>query len=164
MVSFKALTLAIAATAVSAQINGNFVDGAKEAMTNHQQVVDTLNRQIAQDPAHANADRMVAAITGADSQIDNAIATSSQALAPLTGGASLAVASFLLGPFVQSVTNGAEVMLANMVGGAEDSVQTAAKSFAKNLVNLRAQATSYGVQNNRLDYAISRFHEMNLLH
>lgn len=160
MVSYKALFLAVAATAAVAQSNPHVVDGAKEAMINHQQVIDTLNRQIAADPAHATADRLVAAITGADSQIDNAIATTAQALAPFTGGASLAVASFLLGPFVQSVTNGAEVMLANLVGGGIDQFRTAAISYTNNLVNLRAHAASYGMQTTRLDRAISRFHNV----
>lgn len=157
MVSFNTLLVAFVASSAVAQSNPHVVDGAKEAMINHQQVIDTLNRQIATDPSHRNADRLVAAITGADSQIDNAIATSAQALAPFTGGASLAVASFLLGPFVQSVTNGAEVALANMVGGAEDRVQNAARTYANNLVNLRAHAASYGVRNTRLDRAITRF-------
>ena len=162
MVAINSLFIAFAATTAIAQSNPHVVDGAKEAMINHQQVIDTLNRQIAADPSHANADRLVAAITGADSQIDNAIATSAQALAPFTGGASLAVASFLLGPFVQSVTNGAEVALANMVGGAEDRVQNVARTYANNLVNLRAHASSYGVRTHRLDYVISRF--QNMLH
>lgn len=103
------------------------MSGAQGSITNHQQVVDTLNHLLNQaggDP-HANADRMVAYITGADSQIDNAIATISDALAPFTGGASKAIGNFLLGPFVQSVTNGAEVFLANMMGGAADQMDAA---------------------------------------
>ena len=103
------------------------MSGAQGSLTNHQQVVDTLNRLLNQnggDP-HANADRLVAYITGADSQIDNAIATVSDALAPYTGGMSKAIGNFLLGPFVQSVTNGAEVLLANMIGGTADRIDAA---------------------------------------
>lgn len=99
----------------------NDLTGSQNGMINHQQVQDTLNNQLrGNGDIHANADRMTAYITGADSQIDNAIATTSKALAPLTGGLSEAVGNVLLGPFVQSVTNGAEVFLSNMVGGAAD--------------------------------------------
>lgn len=97
------------------------LSGYQGSMINHQQVQDTLNNQLkGNGDIHANADRMVAYITGADSQIDNAIATVSKALGPVTGGLSEAIGNVLLGPFVQSVTNGAEVFLANMVGGAAD--------------------------------------------
>lgn len=173
MVSYNAILLAAAASAAvaapapatnypssprfSTQSNNAWVEGAQESMINHQQVVDTLNRQVASQNGHNNADRIIAAITGADSQIDNAIATVAHAMGPFTGGLSLAVGNFLLGPFVQSVTNGAEVFLGNMIGGAEDRVQNAAASYTSNLSNLRAHAVQYNVNTNRLDRAISRF-------
>ncbi|VVT49278.1 uncharacterized protein SAPINGB_P002192 [Magnusiomyces paraingens] len=160
MVSFNTILAAVAATSVAvAQQNTHanaWVDGAHESMVNHQQVVETYNRQMASTPRQPhNADRIIAAITGADSQIDNAIATVSHALAPFTGGLSLAVGNFLLGPFIQSVTNGAEVMIGNLVGGAEDRMQTAATSYASNLSNLRAQAVRFNVNTSRLDRAIN---------
>lgn len=99
------------------------MDGARGAMTNAQQVQDTLNRQLqSADGAHSNQARVNAFITGADSQIDNAIATIGNFLSPITGGLSKDVADVLLGPFVQSVTNGAEVFLANIIGGGEDQM------------------------------------------
>lgn len=162
MVSFKTLiaatavaSVAVAQQAPNSQHANAWVDGARESMVNHQQVVETYNRQMAADPSHRNADRIIAGITGADSQIDNAIATVAHAMAPFTGGLSLAVGNFLLGPFVQSVTNGAEVMIGNLVGGAEDRMQTAAASYASNLVNLRSQAVRFNVNTSRLDKAIS---------
>lgn len=125
MRSFTGLAiLSIASAAVptgTSQNQYSDLTGAQNSMINHQQVQDTLNNQLKGDGnVHANADRLVAYITGADSQIDNAIATVSKALAPLTGGLSEAVGNVLLGPFVQSVTNGAEVFVANLVGGTED--------------------------------------------
>lgn len=116
------LSLAAAAPPPPTQQNQySDLSGVQGSMINHQQVQDTLNNQLKGDGSiHANADRMVAYITGADSQIDNAIATVSKALAPFTGGLSEAIGNVLLGPFVQSVTNGAEVFVANLVGGAED--------------------------------------------
>lgn len=179
MVSYNALILAVAATAAVAApadsssssrfpanpqfptgSNNAWVEGAHESMVNHQQVVDTLNRQMASNNGHRNADRIIAAVTGADSQIDNAIATVAHALGPFTGGLSLAVGNFLLGPFVQSVTNGAEVFLGNVIGGAEDRVQNAAVSYANNLTNLRAHANTFNINTSRLDRAISRIQAM----
>lgn len=62
---------------------------------------------------------MVAHITGADSQIDNAFATVFKAFYPLIGGFSEAVGSVFVGPFVQAVTNDAEVFVSNLIGGTE---------------------------------------------
>lgn len=102
------------------------MSGVEGSVTNHQQVIDTLNERLQADGGiHANQERITAYITGADSQIDNAIATVSDALAPYTGGISKAIGNFLLGPFVQSVTNGAEVLLANMIGGTADRMDAA---------------------------------------
>ncbi|VVT46104.1 uncharacterized protein SAPINGB_P001049 [Magnusiomyces paraingens] len=170
MVSFKTLSLAVAASAVIAapanqQSTPNFpdpntnawVEGAHESMVNHQQVVETYNRQMQLNPSQPhNADRIIAAITGADSQIDNAIATVAHALAPFTGGLSLAVGNALLGPFAQSVTNGAEVLIGNLVGGAEDRMQTAAAAYTTRLTSLRAQAVRFNVNTSRLDHAITQ--------
>ncbi|VVT57042.1 uncharacterized protein SAPINGB_P005505 [Magnusiomyces paraingens] len=169
MVSIKTLSLALAASAVLAapaqgttpnfpNQNANaWVEGANESMINHQQVVETYNRQMQSNPSQPhNADRIIAAITGADSQIDNAIATVAHALAPFTGGLSLAVGNALLGPFAQSVTNGAEVLIGNLVGGAEDRMQTAAASYTTRLTSLRAQAVRFNVNTSRLDKAITQ--------
>lgn len=79
--SFALLSLFSAETPQgNSQNHYNDLTGAQNGMINHQQVQDTLNNQLrGGGDVHANADRMAAYITGADSQIDNAIATSSKA-------------------------------------------------------------------------------------
>jgi hypothetical protein len=95
-------------------------------VTISKQVVDALSHQLKSHDGHASAEVLLATINGLDAQIDNAAGTISHALAPFTGDLSLAVGNFLLGPFFQTVTNGAEVVLANVVGGAVDRVSTLA--------------------------------------
>lgn len=78
------------------------MSGVEGSVTNHQQVIDTLNERLRADGGvHANQERITA------------------------GGMSKAIGNFLLGPFVQSVTNGAEVLLANMIGGTADRMDAA---------------------------------------
>lgn len=84
--------------------------------------------------------------------IDNGIATVTQVLAPLTGGLSLAVGNALLGPFFQSVTNGAEVVLSNLIGAPVDFVADgAAMALTRTLGNLSSFARQYNVKTDRLD-------------
>ena len=111
---------------VKRQNTADIPSGIKGSMQNAQQVQDTLNRQLQSHDGHAASDVISSFITGADSQIDNAIATVGQFLAPVTLGGSEAVANVLLGPFVQSVTNGAEVLISNLLGGGVDMVSDAA--------------------------------------
>lgn len=161
---FASLTTAAPKGQLDARENA-LLDGAKSGMVNHQQVVDTLTHQLKTQSGHANAERMSAAITGLDSQIDNAIGTAAHALAPFTGGLSMAVGNFLLGPFVQAVTNGAEVALSNMVGGAADMVQNAATaSFVHSMSRLSNQAARVGVNTSRLDKVTSRYRSMMASH
>jgi len=128
------------------------MSGAQGSVTNSRQVQDTLNRQLqANGGAHANQARVNAFITGADSQIDNTIATVSDALAPLTMGASKAIGNVLLGPFVQSVTNGAEVLLSNLIGGGEDLADAQmTASLTGNYAKLSALAAKNNVDASKL--------------
>ena len=129
------------------------MSGAKGAMTNAQQVQDTLNRQLqGNGGAHANQARINAFITGADSQIDNAIATVGDFLSPVTGGVSKGIADVLLGPFVQSVTNGAEVFLSNLIGGGEDMADAEMTAqLTGNYSKLAALATKSNVDASKLN-------------
>jgi len=54
-----------------------------------------------------------------------------------------------LGPFVQSVTNGAEVMISNVVGGSVDIVSDGtAKLFSESLSKLHSLAVKNNVNSN----------------
>lgn len=127
------------------------IDGYHSGLVNSQQTIDTLTRQLQSNNGHAGADVVTAVLTGLDSQIDNGIATVSQALSPLTGGLSMAVGNFLLGPFVQAVTNGAEVAIGNVVGGGADLIAAPVRaSLSNSLTNLIGQANQYNVNTQRL--------------
>ncbi|KAA8897035.1 hypothetical protein TRICI_006797 [Trichomonascus ciferrii] len=111
-----------------------------------------MNAQIREHPEHANAARITTFIQGVDSQIDNAIDTVAHALAPFTGGLSLAIGRALLGPFVQSVTDGAEVFLGNVIGGFLDRTTNPAmiSRLSRSYTNLISQANRYNINTNRL--------------
>lgn len=90
-------------------------------------------------------------ITRADSRIDNADATASDAFFPLTLGLSKAVGNFLLCSFIQSVTNGAKVFVSNLLGGGADLVDVSlASALAGNHSKLAAFATKSGVNTSKL--------------
>jgi hypothetical protein len=162
MVSAKfIITAAIALVAASArplnvkqQIDArdfHVLDGFKSSVTISKQVVDALSHQLKSHDGHASAEVLLATITGLDAQIDNAAGTVSHALAPFTGNLSLAVGNFLLGPFFQSVTNGAEVLLSNIVGGAVDGVSApAVAALSGNINKLTSQAARYHINTEKL--------------
>lgn len=128
------------------------LSGFEGAMTNHKQTQDTLNRQLQAHNGHAAQAEINAFITGADSQIDNTIATVTDALSPLTLGLSKAVGNFLLGPVVQSVTNGAEVFLSNLIGGGVDLVDNQLVSMlTKSYSKLASLATKNNIDASRLE-------------
>ena len=139
----------ISAHTTRAKRDDGGMSGIKGAITNFKQTVDTMKQNM-QDRKGTNArDTVDAFITGADSQIDNAAATISQGLNGVTLGISGKIGDFLLGPFVQSVTNGAEVMISNVVGGSVDIVSDGtAKLFSESLSKLHSLAVKNNVNSN----------------
>lgn len=131
-----------------------FLNGAHDSVVNSVQQIDKLNAAIREHPEHAGAMTAATFAQATDSQIDNAISIVANALAPLTGGLSVAVGQAVLGPFVQSVTDGAEVFLGNIVGGAFDLAANPQmiSNLAKSYNNLVSQANNYHVNTSRLQY------------
>ncbi|PRT55773.1 hypothetical protein B9G98_03393 [Wickerhamiella sorbophila] len=121
------------------------LDGIKGSATNAAQTVETLLKQLTRNDGHPTADVISAFITGLDSQADNLLNAVSVALGPLTFGVSNLVGDTLLGPFFQSLTNGAEVLIANVAGGAVDLVTQPALQL---LVHTLSRAVSLGKKNN----------------
>lgn len=121
------------------------LDGIKGSATNAAQTVETLLKQLTRNDGHPAADVVSAFITGLDSQADNLINAVSVALGPLTFGVSNLVGDAILGPVFQSVTNGAEVLIANLAGGAVDLVTQPALQL---LVHTLSRAVSLGKKNN----------------
>lgn len=97
-------------------------DAIKGGATNAEQTIQTLIRQLKSNDGHPTADVLSAFITGLDSQADNLVNMVATALGPLTFGVSNLVGDAILGPVFQSITNGAEVLIANIAGGAVDLV------------------------------------------
>lgn len=70
----------------------------------------------------------------------------SDALAPFSFGRSKAIVNVHLGPFAQSMTNGAEVLISNLIGGGIDLISDGAiKIFSEALNNLSKTATKVGL-------------------
>jgi predicted PurR-regulated permease PerM len=129
-----------------------FLNGIQGSVQNFQQKVDELGQEIRQNPSKAGSATVTAFIQGLDSQIDNAISTVASALSPLTGGLSEAVGHAILGPFFQSVTDGAEVLIGNIVGGAVDLVGAPIIStFSQTLSNLISQGNQYNIDTSKLE-------------
>lgn len=99
--------------------SGN-LDGVNGAVNNFKTTMTALMNEINNDPGHSGADTLVAILTGLDAQTDNLAATILNTLNPVTFGLSGDLGDFLLGPIVQGLTNGAEVMIGNLLGGAVD--------------------------------------------
>jgi hypothetical protein len=130
------------------------LNGVHGSVLNSVQQIDKLNAAIREHPEHAGAMTAATFAQATDSQIDNAISTVANALSPLTGGISVAIGQAILGPFVQSITDGAEVFLGNVVGGGFDLVANPQmiSNLAKSYTNLISQANKYNINTNRLQY------------
>ncbi|VVT57214.1 uncharacterized protein SAPINGB_P005591 [Magnusiomyces paraingens] len=117
------------------------VNGAKSGMINARQQVESLVRGFQSNDGHPTADAVKAFITGLDGQIDNSIGVVADLLSPVTFGASKAVEGAILGPFFQSLTDGTEVAISNLVGMPIDAVLGGSiQSLANNMNKLVGQA------------------------
>uniref|UniRef100_A0A060SZS9 ARAD1C03080p n=1 Tax=Blastobotrys adeninivorans TaxID=409370 RepID=A0A060SZS9_BLAAD len=97
-------------------------DGIQSGIDNaHQRISSTVNdlRNLGNRPAAAVLTNLV---TGLDGQIDNVLGIIGSALAPDTLGLSNVVIGAILGPTFQSITDGVEVLIGNVGGGAIDAV------------------------------------------
>jgi predicted PurR-regulated permease PerM len=156
VLSGSAMLVSAAPTPESEELvlrSGNvFLNGIQGSVQNFQQKVDELSQEVQRNPGRAGSATVTAFIQGLDSQIDNAISTVSAALSPLTGGLSEAVGQAILGPFFQSVTDGAEVLIGNVLGGAVDLVASPiVATFSLTLSNLVNQGAQYNIDTSRLE-------------
>ncbi|CAN6663692.1 hypothetical protein TRVA0_035S00760 [Trichomonascus vanleenenianus] len=147
-------TALAAATAPGAALEARqfaLLDGARNSVQNARQHVDSVVNNYRKNPDRAGAAAVTSVLTGLDSQIDTAIATVSNALAPFTFGVSKAIGGALLGPFAQSVTDGLEVVIGNVVGGAFDlATSPITGSLQRNIARLIQQSQEYGMNVSRL--------------
>lgn len=120
-------------------------DAIKGGATNAEQTIETLIKQLGRNDGHPAADAVSALITGLDSQIDNLINMVATALGPLTFGVSNLVGDAILGPVFQSITNGAEVVISNLAGGAVDLVT---QPVIQLFVHTLSRAVEMGKKNN----------------
>lgn len=122
------------------------VNGVKSGVINARQQVDSMVRGFKSNDGHPTADVLKAFITGLDGQIDNGIGIVADLLSPVTFGASHALEGAILGPWFQSVTDGVEVAVANLVGMPIDAVLGAPiQSLANNMSKMIAQANALSV-------------------
>lgn len=125
------------------------VNGVKSGVTNAQQQVQSLVHNFQSGDGHPTADAVKAFITGLDGQIDNGIGVVSDLLSPVTFGLSNQLEGAILGPFFQSVTDGAEVAISNIVGMPIDAVLgSSIESLGNNMGKLVNQATQLGIDKN----------------
>ena len=129
--------------------------GLHNAITNSKQVIDTLAGQIKSGDGHAVASSLNALITGTDSQIDNVLGmlTDSKMLTYASLGLNKDIGNFLLGDFFQSVTNGVEVLIGNIGGGAIDMITDGGvKDLSEAIGKLNDMASKdYHVSDNKIN-------------
>lgn len=152
------LSTALVAALVSAYSNERrdqynpvdiIVNGVKSGMVNARQQMDSLVRGFQTQDGHPTADALRAFITGLDGQIDNSIGVVADLLSPVTFGASRAVEGAILGPFFQSVTDGTEVVISNLVGMPVDAVLGGTiQALANSMNKLVGQAVQLQVDQN----------------
>ncbi|CAN6617435.1 hypothetical protein TRVA0_007S00298 [Trichomonascus vanleenenianus] len=135
----------------------NAIDSVKSGINNAQQRVDELMNTFKNDPGRGGAQSVTALLTGLDGQIDNLLSAASSALSPLTGGLSQVVGNILLGPFFQSVTDGLEVLIGNVVGGSVDLVLSPVTgSLQSTIKKVMNYAQQYNINTSRLDILDAR--------
>lgn len=114
---FGASTTGLAKRATNADMSG-----ATGAVNNFRETLDTLMHEVTNDRGHAATATITAIITGLDGQVDNLAATIFNVLDTATFGLTSPLGDFLLGPIFQGMTNGAQVLISNIIGGGIDMV------------------------------------------
>ena len=120
--TIKKTKLKAEASAKSKRATEEQMSGIHGAINNMKETLDTLKHEATTDTGHNAAASITALITGLDGQIDNLAATILDGLNGVTFGLSGDLGDFLLGPIFQGVTNGAQVIFSNIVGGSIDMV------------------------------------------
>lgn len=101
------------------------MSGVVGSVNNFQETINTFLHEVSHDKGHGAAAAVTALITGLDGQVDNLAATIFNVANKLTFGLTSPIGDFLLGPIFQGMTNGAEVLISNIIGGGIDMVADA---------------------------------------
>ncbi|KAA8909431.1 hypothetical protein TRICI_004498 [Trichomonascus ciferrii] len=121
--------------------------GLHAGMLNAQQRLDSTVRDIRNAGNRPAASVLTNLITGLDGQIDTVLGMISGTLGQLTGGLAEIPFQFILGPTFQSITDGAEVLIGNTLGGAIDlAVVPAIHVLSGSLSNLANTAVRLNMQ------------------
>lgn len=121
--------------------------GLQASMLNAQQRLDSTVRDIRNAGDRPAASVLTNLITGLDGQIDGVLGMISGTLGQLTGGIAEIPFQFILGPTFQSITDGAEVLIGNTLGGAIDlAVVPAMHVLSGSLSNLANTAVRVNMQ------------------
>jgi hypothetical protein len=121
--------------------------GLHAGMLNAQQRLDSTVRDIRNAGNRPASSVLTNLITGLDGQIDNVLGMISGTLGQLTGGLAEIPFQFILGPTFQSITDGAEVLIGNTLGGAIDLVAAPAMHvLSGSLSNLANTAVRLNMQ------------------
>lgn len=120
---------------------------------------DALNKQLKEHPGSPTRAYLRMFIAGTDAQIDNIAGYLFSAIEqiPVVGTALKPTFDFLLGPFFQSLTDGAEVLIAKFAGGIVDNtVVAAARGLYNDMQTLQQRAIKISPDNaKKLDKGIS---------
>ncbi|CAN6658840.1 hypothetical protein TRVA0_031S00408 [Trichomonascus vanleenenianus] len=143
---------AVAVPAVTVEARQFVILGnARDVMKNTQLNLDAVVNDYRQTSDRAGAAAITEVFNGLDAQIDIGIATVSKAIEPFSFGASKTAGNALLGPFVQSVADGLEAVVGNVVGGSLDPADfPVISSLQQNISRLIKQSQDYRINVTRL--------------
>lgn len=105
---------------ISARQAAGILDGFISGMDNARQRFDAFTNDLRQKGSRPGAALAVNLIAGLDGQIDNILGVLDDVLGKLTFGLTNPIFGFILGPTFQSLTDGIEVLIGNLVGGIID--------------------------------------------
>lgn len=107
---------------VSKRATNHDLSGVVGSVNNFQETLNTFMHEVTHDKGHTATAAITAIITGLDGQIDNMAASVFNVLDAATFGLTSPIGDFLLGPIFQGMTNGAQVLISNIIGGAIDMI------------------------------------------
>lgn len=175
MVSFTASTLAFALAIVTAApttpsgslstatlnardtvSDGARIDNARNALANTQNTIQSLTAQLQSNPGRHSASDLSSILTSLDAELERAADAVDNAIAPFDESMETAVGNFLLAPVASIVTENAESLVGNLIGGDASVVdQTDRDELSKTLQRFVTLAQKFDVDTNRLDAASS---------
>jgi hypothetical protein len=123
------------------------LDGINSGVANARQRIDAFTNDLKHAGSRPASSLLANFIAGLDGQIDNLIGVVGKVLSPVSGGLSESAVHVILGPTIQSITDGVEVLLGNVAGAPIDLLLAPAlHMLSGNMKNVAHVAKVYNMK------------------